>query len=63
MSFIQNILALLGRLVSWWFVVLPWEQAVRVRAGSRVRLYGAGLHFRVPFIDYVWLQNTRRRAS
>lgn len=63
MNIIQNILDLIGRLVSWWFVVLPWEQAVRVRAGSHVRLYGAGLHFRVPFLDYVWIQNTRRRAS
>ena len=63
MNIIQNILDLLGRLVSWWFMVLPWEQAVRVRAGSRVRLYNAGLHFRVPFLDYVWIQNTRRRVS
>lgn len=44
-------------------MVLPWEQAVRVRAGSRIKLYEAGLHFRVPFLDYVWIQNTRRRAS
>ena len=63
MNIIQNILDLIGKLVSWWFVVLPWEQAVRVRAGNRVRLYGAGVHFRVPFLDYVWIQNTRRRAS
>lgn len=63
MNFIQNILDLLSKLVSWWFVVLPWEQAVRVRGGSRVRLYGAGLHFKVSFLDYVWIQNTRRRAS
>ena len=63
MSFFQGILHVLSQLVSWWFVVLPWEQAVRVRAGNRVRLYEAGLHFRVPFIDYVWIQNTRRRAS
>src|SRR5690349_5060107 len=63
MNIIQNILDLLGRLVSWWFVVLPWEQAVRVRAGSHVRLYEAGLHFKVPLLDYVRIQNTRRRAS
>lgn len=63
MNVIRDILDLLAKLLSWWFVVLPWEQAVRVRAGSHKRLYNAGLHFKVPFLDYVWTQNTRRRAS
>ena len=45
----------------WWVIVAPWEQAVRVRAGKRVDVLGAGFHLRIPLIDRVFRQSTRRR--
>lgn len=60
-------MALLERFVSFvknfWplFVVLPWESAVRARAGKHVALLGPGVHFRVPFFDQLALVNTRVR--
>jgi hypothetical protein len=44
-----------------FFVVAPWEQAIRVRLGKRVHLLGAGFYLRVPFIDRVFKQSVRRR--
>ncbi len=37
MSLFNGILEFLKTMVSWWFVVEPWEQAVRVRFGKRWR--------------------------
>lgn len=61
MSIVQSILDFLKTLLQWWFIVAPWEQAVRVRFGKRVKLYEAGAHFKIPFFDAIYVQNTRRR--
>lgn len=63
MSIFQGILDFLKQLLAWWFVVEPWEQAIRVRFGKHVRLMHAGVHFRIPFFDVVYKQNVRRRVS
>lgn len=63
MGVVQNILDFLRNLLSWWFVVLPWEQAIRVRFGKHSKLFGAGLYWRIPFFDVLYIQNVRRRIS
>lgn len=44
-----------------WLIVAPWEQALRVRFGKQVRLWGPGLHWKLPFIDTVYVQSVRMR--
>jgi len=44
-----------------WIIVCPWEQAVRVRFGKRVRVLGPGIHLRLPLLDHIFLQSTRMR--
>lgn len=61
MNIVQQLLDFFKTLLSWWFIVEPWEQAVRTRFGKHVALYGAGTHFKIPFFDAVYKQNTRRR--
>lgn len=61
MSLVQQIVELFKQLFSWWFIVEPWEQSVRTRCGKHVRLFEAGIYFRIPFIDTVYTQNIRRR--
>lgn len=56
-----NVVKAVWRLLVWWFVVLPWEEALRVRGGKARRRYTAGLHFRVPYYDQVFKQSTRLR--
>lgn len=63
MNVLQNILDFIRSLLSWWFIVEPWEQAVRVRFGKHVELFSAGVHFRIPFFDAIYKQNVRRRFS
>ncbi len=61
MELINTITAFLAKLFQWWFTVMPWEQAIRVRKGKNAKLLGAGLYFKIPFIDTVYIQTTRMR--
>lgn len=46
-----------------WIVVSPWEQALQVRLGKRVRLLGPGFHWKLPVADVIYLQSVRQRIS
>ena len=53
----------IGQLFHWWIVVLPWEQAIRVRLGNRVSILKAGLHLKIPVIDVVFQQSIRKMTN
>ena len=61
MNFLRDIFTLLGNLLKWYFIVVPWEQVVRVRLGKHLRLYDAGFHFKIPYVDKLYRQSTRQR--
>ena len=63
MGIVQQLLDFFRQLLTWWLIVEPWEQAIRVRFGKHVRLFGAGVYLRIPFFDIVYKQNVRRRVS
>lgn len=63
MGVFQNIIDFLQNFLTWWFIVLPWEQAIRVRFGRNPKLFDAGLYWRIPFFDVLYIQNVRRRIS
>lgn len=62
MNQLGQILEFLQKLIVWWVTIMPWEQAVHIRMGNRVKVIGAGLHVRIPFIDRVYVQTTRVRV-
>ena len=59
---IKELFVQFGKLFKWWFILAPWEQAVRVRLGKHTRVFGAGIHLLIPYIDIVYKQSTRRRV-
>jgi len=61
MEIINSIAQFLSKLLQWWFTVMPWEQAIRVRKGNIVRVLGAGLYFKIPFLYSIYIQTTRMR--
>lgn len=63
MSLIRDLVNGIVQLFRWWFIVSPWEQAVRVRLGRWVCVLGAGIHLKIPWVDLIYLQPTRRRIS
>ena len=62
MDAVNQIIQFIKQLFSWWFIVTPWEQAVFVRLGKRIRVLHGGFYFKVPFIDQVYVQSIRLRA-
>jgi len=53
----------IGQIFTWWVMVAPWEQALRVRAGRHVRRLQPGVHLRIPFVDAVHVQSVRMRLA
>lgn len=52
-----------GQIFTWWVMVAPWEQALRVRAGRHVQQLQPGVHLRIPFLDTVHVQSVRMRLA
>lgn len=63
MEWLQNLLTRFSEAFKWWFVLQPWEQALRVRAGRYITKFEGGIHFRIPYLDAIFSQNCRLRLS
>lgn len=61
MSIFSEIFAWLSKVLTWWIVVMPWEQAIRIRFGKNVKLLNEGFYFKIPFADIVYCQTIRLR--
>lgn len=61
MNSLWELLRRFGELFVWWTVVQPWEGAIRVRFGKRVRTLAPGVHLRIPYADSVYRQTVRLR--
>lgn len=63
MNYVSQIIEFLQRFFIWWVTIMPWEEAVHVRVGTRVSILQAGIHLRIPFIDRIYIQTTRLRVT
>lgn len=62
MESLSKILDFITTVFQWWFVVSPWERAIRVRCGKKVEVKQEGIYLKIPFFDSVYLQNTKTRV-
>lgn len=63
MNWLGQLIGKFGQLFNWVFVVVPWQRAIRVRMGKTITVLEPGIHFQVPFIDHVYIQNIRERVA
>lgn len=63
MSAIGEFLRSFSDIFRWWVVIVPWERAIRVRAGKKKTELGPGFHLRIPYIDRVFKQSIRTRVT
>lgn len=63
MGWLREVIDALMALFKWFFIVEPWDRAIRTRLGKNVRVYQPGIHFCIPYLDKVYVQNRRRRIS
>lgn len=61
MTAAAQVLNYMTNLLTWWVVISPWEQAIRVRLGKRIALLNAGIYLRIPLVDKIYIQSTRLR--
>ncbi len=61
MNYFKEVLDYLSKLFQWWVIVEPWEAGIRVRFGKRIKILQAGIYFRIPFFDAVYIQEIRIR--
>ncbi|MCI0349068.1 MAG: SPFH domain-containing protein [Acidobacteriales bacterium] len=45
-----------------WFTVLPWQEGLRVRLGKHVKVLKAGLHWKIPLLDTIFVMPMRMRT-
>lgn len=46
----------------FWYMIEPWQQCLRVRAGKHVKRIGPGFHIRIPYIDSIHVEHSRYRT-
>ena len=63
MEWLQSFMTHFTGAFKWLYVLQPWEQALRVRAGRWITLHKGGIHFKIPYLDCIFKQNTRLRLS
>jgi len=61
MGQIKDLLEYIFNFVKIWIIVQPWEQGIRVRKGKKIKKLSAGMYFRIPYLDSVYIQETRMR--
>lgn len=47
--------------LQWWVVIAPWERGIRIRGGKNARELPPGFHFKIPFVDRVYVVGVRMR--
>lgn len=61
MEWISQIASMIARPLQWWVTCTPWEAGLRVRLGKHAKVLLPGIHFRIPFLDRIFVQSTRTR--
>ncbi len=60
-TWLTTIFHAMSQPLKWWVVVAPWEQGIRVRLGKEAIVLNPGMHFRIPFLDRIYVQSIRLR--
>ena len=62
MNQVQQFLEYIFNSFKIWVIVQPWEAGIRVRLGKKVKRLKKGLYFKIPYVDSVYVQETRLRV-
>jgi len=63
MNQIQEFLQYILQSVKFWVIVQPWQTALIVRFGKRVKKVEKGVYFKIPYFDSVYIQESRLRVT
>ena len=63
MGQIKELIEYLLQVFKIWVIVMPWERALFVRRGKRIKERRGGLYFKLPYLDSVYVQESRLRVT
>lgn len=63
MEAISQLVIWMKGLFTWWVVIVPWEQGVRVLLGKHRKLLKPGVAFRLPIVHLIFKQSVRLRSA
>lgn len=62
MNFFKDLLEYLKQLFTWWIVLSPWENGIRVTLGKKMQLLTPGFWVTLPLIHRTYIQSIRLRV-
>lgn len=62
MSFFKDFIDFVTKVFTWWVVIMPWEQGIRVTFGKKVNVLNEGIFLKLPLIHTVYIQEKRLRV-
>jgi len=62
MGQVKEFLEYLLNVIKIWVIIQPWESALIVRNGKRIKKVTKGIYFKLPYFDSVFVQETRLRV-
>lgn len=62
MNFLKDIIDYIQKLFTWWIVVMPWEQGIRVTLGKKTTIMNGGIYLKLPLIHTCYVQEKRLRT-
>jgi len=62
MGIFKEIIDYISKLFTWWVIVMPWEQGIRVRFGKHITLLDKGVYLKLPLLDSIYVQEKRLRT-
>jgi regulator of protease activity HflC (stomatin/prohibitin superfamily) len=63
MGNIKDFIEYLINMVKIWVIVQPFEKGLRIRNGKHVKKLSGGIHFKLPYFDSVYVQESRLRIA
>lgn len=63
MGSIKELIEYLLNAIKIWVIVQPWQTALIVRGGNKIRKVSSGIYFRLPYFDSVYVQENRLRVT
>jgi len=62
MNQVKDFIEYLLNAIKIWIIVMPWQAGVRVRGGKKIKKLTAGIYFRIPYLDSIYIQEIRLRV-
>ncbi len=62
MNFFKDLIDYLQKLFTWWVVIMPWEQGIRITWGKEIKLLNEGIFLKLPLVHTIYVQEKRLRV-